>query len=219
MGWAITKRAEDTFITTISPDTGSDNQRITISYEENTAFTNREAILTLAATGGGTESVTITLTQAGAARELSADKVDIPVNAAAGRVTFNITSNVPWGITKRVADTFITTISPETGNANQQITIVYDENTAITPRDAILTLAATGGGSETVAITLTQAAAARELSADKTNINVIAAEGSATFNVRSNVPWRITQASPVSWISSISPETGNANQQITIDIR
>ena len=51
----------------ISPDTGSDNQRITITYEENTDPAEREAILTLSATElGATERVEITLTQAGA---------------------------------------------------------------------------------------------------------------------------------------------------------
>ena len=167
--WSISQASPVSWISSISPETGNANRQITIVYTENTAITTRDAVLTLSATDeGGTERVEITLTQAAAARALSADKPRIPVAAAAGRVTFNITSNVPWRITKRVADTFITTISPETGNANRQITIEYAENTAITPRDAILTLAATGGGSETVAITLTQAAAARALSADNT---------------------------------------------------
>ena len=119
---------------------------------------------------GATERVSITLTQAAAARELSADKTSIPVNAGDTSVTFNVTANVPWEITN--SDTWITTIAPDTGSDNQQITITYEVNTAITEREATLTLAATGvGATESVPITLTQAKAARELSADKTSIN------------------------------------------------
>ena len=53
------------------------------------------------ATGvGATERVEITLTQAAAARQLSADKASIPLTADAASVAFNVTANVPWEITK-----------------------------------------------------------------------------------------------------------------------
>ena len=214
--WRINKRVTDTFITTISPKTGNNNQEITISYEENTAITIRDAILTLEATGAGaTEMVNITINQAAAARKLTVDNATINVNADQTSATFNVTANVPWEITN--SDTWVTSFLPETGSDNQEITITYQENTAITSRDAVFTLATTDAGATiSVTITLTQAAAARTLSADKTNITVLDAAGSVTFNVIANVPWGITQASTASWISDISPETGSANQQITI---
>ena len=34
--------------------------------------------------------------------------------------------------------------------------------------------------------------------------------GDAIFNVTANVPWDITQASPVSWITTISPDNRHA---------
>ena len=95
------KETTDNWITSISPRTGSDNQIITIQYAENTDNI-RVAVLTLAATGAGaTERVNITLTQAGEARQLSANKTDISVTADAASVTFNVTANVPWKITER----------------------------------------------------------------------------------------------------------------------
>ena len=214
--WRIAKRVADTFITTISPESGNNNQEITVSYEENTAITTRDAILTLEATdAGATESVTITINQAAAARTLTVDNATINVNADQTSATFNVTANVPWEITN--SDTWVTSFLPETGSDNQEITITYQENTAITSRDAVFTLATTDAGATiSVTITLTQAAAARTLSADKTNITVLDVAGSVTFNVIANVPWGITQASPASWISAISPETGSANQEITI---
>ena len=215
--WAITQASPVSWISTIAPETGDDDQQITITYEQNTALTEREAILTLAATDGGRETENITLTQEAAARELSVDNANISISSVAGRTVINVTANVPWRITKRVADTFITTIAPETGNNDQIITITYEENTALTSRDAVLTLVATGAGAtESVTITLTQGAAGRELAADKTSITVLDVAGRVTFNVSANVPWAITQASPASWISTISPETGSDNQKITV---
>ena len=88
MPWALTQKVTDTWISSITPKTGSDNQQITIEYKENTDNMQRVAVLTLAATDvGATETVSINLTQAGqvsVARQLSANKTNIPVNAAAG---------------------------------------------------------------------------------------------------------------------------------------
>ena len=76
--------------------------------------------------------VNITLTQAAGARQLAADKADIPLTTDAASVTFNVSANVPWEITKRDTDDWITSITPPTGSDNQQITIEYNENTTST---------------------------------------------------------------------------------------
>ena len=60
--WEITQAPADDWITDIAPDSGTDGQAITIRYAENTQ-TQREAILTLAATDSGSEMFDITITQ------------------------------------------------------------------------------------------------------------------------------------------------------------
>ena len=63
----LPKASPASWISSILPETGSNNQEITITYEKNTTFTSREAILTLSATeSGATETLRITLTQASA---------------------------------------------------------------------------------------------------------------------------------------------------------
>ena len=57
----------------------------------------------------------------------------------------------------------------------------------------------------------------RTLTASPSSLMPTAAAGDVTFDVTANVPWAITQASPVTWITSISPKTGSDNQQITIE--
>ena len=218
--WRITKKSTDTWITSITPNSGMDIRSITIVYEDNAATTQRMASLTLAATDGGTETMEITLTQAGVARHLSAHNANIPVTASAGRAIFNVSANVDWGISQASPVSWISSISPPTGRGNQRayqkITIGYKENTSITTREAILTLAATDGGTETVRITLTQAGRARQLSADKTNIPVNAAAASVTFDVTANVPWDITKRDTDDWVTSISPNSGMQGEKITI---
>ena len=215
--WEITKRDTDDFITSISPKTGNDNQQITIVYDENTTIADRDALFTLSATGAGaTETLNINLTQAAAARELSADKTRIPVFADAGSATFNVTSNVPWEITQASPVSWIASITPETGSANQQITIEYDENTTNTSREAILMLSATDAGVETMNITLVQSApGARVLLAAPSSFTPTAEAGNVTFDVTANVPWAITNSD--TWITSIAPKTGSDNQTITIE--
>ena len=139
------------------PSRGDEDQQITIQYNENTTSTEREAILTFAATDGGTETLTITLKQDAGARQLSADNTDISVAGDAGDVTFNVTANVPWEITKGDFDDWVTSITPPTGSDNQEITIQYAENTDNNTRIAFLKLASTdAGATETVRITLYQ---------------------------------------------------------------
>ena len=143
------KETTDNWITSISPRTGSDNQIITIQYAENTDNMQRVAVLTLAATGeGATERVNITLTQSGrfysAASDPSQDSSlqikAISPTADAGRVTFNVTANVPWEINQPSPVPWITDITPFRGRDNQQITIQYNENNTSASRDATLTL-------------------------------------------------------------------------------
>ena len=119
----------------------------------------------------GCESVSAIQRACPSSRMLSVSENSFPVTAAAGNVIVNVTANVPWEITKNDADVWITSIAPDSGTDGQPITIRYAENAVITNREAVLTLSSTDG-CDTREITLTQEAAARQLSADKTSITV-----------------------------------------------
>ena len=68
----------------------------------------------------------------------------------------HIISNVPWRITESGRAGWITSISPENGNANQMIAITYVANPLITEREATLTLSATdAGATESIPIPFT----------------------------------------------------------------
>ena len=78
------------------------------------------------------------------ARRLIASPPALTAPARAGTTIFNLSANIPWTLTES-AD-WITSISPENGNANQMIAITYVANPLITEREAILTLSATDAG-------------------------------------------------------------------------
>ena len=109
---------------------------------------------------GGCNSVSAIKANCTAVRTLRVLSTDLTATSAAGRAIFDVAANVPWKITKKVTDTWISSITPKTGNGNQQITIEYGENTDPVQREATFTLAATDvGATETTDITLTQAGA------------------------------------------------------------
>ena len=130
-------------------------------------------------------------------RTLTASPSFLNATAVAGRITFDVTANVPWEIFQLSPVLWISSIAPFSGNGNQEITIEYEENTTSASRKAILTLEATDAGFESIDISLTQSVAvARVLLVSPSSRTPTAAAGNVTFDVNANVPWEITQRVP-----------------------
>ena len=99
-----------------------------------------ETLTTINRNAAGCNSVSDVKANCVAIRTLRALSTDLTTTEAAGRVIFDVAANVPWEITQKVTDTWISSISPKTGSGNQQITIEYKENTDNMQRMAVLTL-------------------------------------------------------------------------------
>ena len=98
-------------------------------------------------------------------RRITASTLLLAAEGHAGVASFSITADLPWGITKKDEDTWITAISPDEGDDNQDISITYTANPKTTERMAILTLSATRsrvGLVKDIHITLTQAGATND---------------------------------------------------------
>ena len=98
-------------------------------------------------------------------RRITASTLLLTAEGHAGMASFSVTADIPWGITKKAEDTWITVISPDEGVDNQDISITYTANPKTTERMAILTLSVTGpraGNFKDIHITLTQAGATNE---------------------------------------------------------
>ena len=82
-----------------------------------------------------------------------------------------------------------------TGFSNNEETVTVQPNTTTSPRNGfIVTVTATGEGSESdsVDVTFNQAAAAAYLNVDPATINIAADATSASFNIESNDSWAIS---------------------------
>lgn len=82
-----------------------------------------------------------------------------------------------------------------TGFSNNEETVTVQPNTTTSPRNGfIVTVTATGEGSESdsVDVTFNQAAAAAYLNVDPATINIAADATSASFNIESNDSWTIS---------------------------
>jgi len=74
------------------------------------------------------------------------------VNYDAGTTSFEVISNVAWTVEENISWLSISTLS---GNGNQTVTVVYDENTNTATRTGEITFS-TGGGVFTIVSTITQ---------------------------------------------------------------
>lgn len=121
---------------TVTPS-GTGNGTITANYTENTSVNQRVASITVVVTG--IPSQVVTVTQAGAARQLAVAPPSQNVTIPAGTTDFTVTSNSDW--TASSNSTWCTV--PSSGTGNGTLTATYTTNPG-TPRVATITVTVTG---------------------------------------------------------------------------
>lgn|GEM_PF-429942 len=190
---------------TVTPS-GTGNGTITANYTVNTLVAGRVATITVTASGAPT--VTVTVTQAGVTPTLSVtpSNQNVP-DSPAGTTPFTVTSNTDW---TAVSNQTWCTVTPS-GTGNGTITASYSQNTTASSRVANITV--TVATLNPVVVTVTQAAAAPNLTVVPPNQNVAySPAGTAIFTVTSNTSW--STSSNASWCS-VSPSSSSGNGSIT----
>ncbi|MCF8357488.1 MAG: T9SS type A sorting domain-containing protein [Prolixibacteraceae bacterium] len=193
---------------TVDPLTGTGNNTITLTAEENIDLTEREAILTI--TANNTEPQTVTVTQAGAEPFLVISNFEIITSANASTdESFDVNSNTTWQIS--VNETWLS-VSEVDGTGNLTISLIIEENTSIFERLATINISGTDIPAQS--ITVTQEGAPATLSVSEPQLELDAENGSeATFDVTSNTTW--SAASDQTWLT-VNPETGTGNATVTL---
>jgi hypothetical protein len=181
----------------------TNDQTLTVNYDENTVVSARTATITLS--GTDVDDVVLSLNQEAATPVLTVDPSSRNVDAQAGTVTFTVTSNINW--------TFSETADWVSGTKtnNTTLTIDYTENPEVTSRNVIITLS--GPGVSDQSVSLTQAGATPVLSVSPSSANVSPAAGTATFTVTSNIDWNISENT--SWLTAT--KTNNTTLTVTYD--
>jgi hypothetical protein len=133
VSWTVSESSD--FIS-VSPVSGSNNARLTITYDENTTTDTRAGVVTV--TGGGFVREH-TLTQTGKAITLSIDPQNKTVAKESGDYDFDITSNSAWTIAIDQPWVYPNTFN---GSGNATINIEYEANLATDSRQANLVITA-----------------------------------------------------------------------------
>jgi len=131
---------------------GSNNGTIAANYQENVSVIPR--ICSVTVTAPGLASITVTVTQAGAAATLSVTPANQNVSAVAGSTAFEVASNSNWIVVGDASWCTLTTA----GSGNGTIVADYTVNTADQPRVANVEVKVAGLPAQTVTVTQAKAA-------------------------------------------------------------
>ena len=192
---------------TISPESGSGNETITVAAEENTSTESRSA--TIIVSGTNVETKTISVTQAGFVYTLDVDTTPLEYAFSGGSKVINITSNTSWRISTSVD---WITISPTTGSNVGSITIIAMPNDDTNSRTAIVSIS--GENVETKTISITQAGFEYILTVSPQILSFIADGETKTVSVNSTTTWSAT--SSADWLSVTSTSGSNNGTLIVV---
>ena len=145
--WSVT--GNSTWIIFTSFGSGSDT--IHVAFTENSEITPRTARITVHA--AGVDSVSATLTQAGAPLQLNVTPKNTDVTYPLGSTSFSVTSNTSWTV---ATDASWCTVTPG-GTGNGTIAADYTENKTSLARVANITVTVTGLPVQTVTVTQAKA--------------------------------------------------------------
>jgi regulation of enolase protein 1 (concanavalin A-like superfamily) len=193
--------AVDNWLTVASGASGAGNGTVSVSIAANTGPARTGALNI----GGQTVTVsqaamacTYTLTPANASVSASASGVAITVTAAASFCGWNAVSNAPW----------IAVTEGSTGTGNATVTLSVDANTAAA-RSGTVTIA-------NQAFTVSQAAAACNLSVAPSSQAIASGGGAVAFSV-SGESWCSWTAAPNDpWLSVTNGAPGAGNGSVTV---
>lgn len=193
--WTVTCDAD---WCTVTPG-GSGNDTITATFSENLLVTLRSAVITVTGTGLGI--TTVTLTQDGSPPTLTVSPINQQVPFYAGKTTFAVLSNTNWTAS---SDSPWCTVT-QAGFGVGVIEAVYDTNFTSFGRICTITVLAPGAPANLVTVTQD----GLQLEVNPLHQDVPFTEGTAIFNVTSNIVW--TTESFAEWCTT-TPSGGPGGQ-------
>ncbi len=204
--WTVT--SDKTWLTAITPASGTGDANIEITASENASADSRIATLTISAPGLSDKYITVT--QIGTSLQLVLNPTDLSVGAEANSsAVFNITSNVSWTVSSNQPWLSMNVTS---GSNNSNVTVIAAEYTSLdVTREATVTV--TGGGL-TEYVTVKQQKATPVLSVSTNSLGLESADGSnANFNITTNTTWSISGVP--AWLT-LNASSGSGDDNITV---
>lgn len=189
---------------TVTPS-GSGNGTLIATFTENLTGGSRTANITVSAPGAA--PVTVQVTQAWTATNISVTPSTRSVTKTAATTTFAVTSNTSWVVTSNVA---WCTVTPS-GSNNGTITATYTENTSVGSRTALITI--TAPGLAPIVVSVVQSGVTPSLTVTPPTQEVASPAGLITYLVTTNAAW--TAVSNVSWCTVTPSGAGESSLTAT----
>lgn len=200
--WSISETCDWMSVT---PESGSGDAVLTITYDENMVITDRNCVLHVEAT---TVSADFTLTQTGFPASIETNIAAETVSAEAASLEIVVTANVDWQVNE-TCDWIA--VSPDAGNDVTTVTISYDENLSTTDV-RVCQISFSGGGVVTV-FEITQLAKVAAIELNTYNEALGWQQGVVDVEVTSNINWMVGNS--CDWIT-VEPLSGSGNGSFTL---
>lgn len=191
---------------------GSGDKKVDVVVAENKGDNKREVTLTVTA---GTLTQKVRIVQLGLKPEatLSVEYTPVDIAASGGTATFDIKSNTDWTI-EVPQDKPWATPSAASGNGNKTIDVQIDANDGAA-RDVTLKVKA---GTLSKDVKIVQLGTGEvTLTIEYTPVDIAAAGGTATFDIKSNADWTIEVQQGKTWATP-SATSGNGDKKIDVQI-
>lgn len=197
----------------VSPDSGSDIETITVDFSDNQTVDPRQAVITVTGDQGTSNREIVVIQEAGDPfMDVSTMEINLP-NTPGGTTTFDIDANVSWDLVEG-ASWF--DLDQNTGAGDGTITLTYDENLTINARSEVIDISGSNGVSA-LQIVVNQEASDRFMDADPTTFDVGPDAGSVVVNITSNIDWFVSTSSLWFNIDPAAGGTGNGTLTINYD--
>ncbi|MFK5855739.1 MAG: BACON domain-containing carbohydrate-binding protein [Bacteroidota bacterium] len=190
----------------ITPESGHGDAILTISFDENMSFEDRECKVNIAANNTAVEFTLLqTATPASITTNISSDIVD----ANASSIEIEVISNVDWVVDEQ-CDWL--TVTPASGIGTTIVTIEYTENESfIDQRECQINF---NGDGTSANFELVQQTKIAELALNTNEQNVGWQVGNFDVDVTTNTDWSVS--TPCEWIT-VDPESGSLSGSFTLN--
>lgn len=203
MTWTL---SESLSFVSLSVTTGSNSRTVEVICQPNTLAANRSGTIALSGTGVATK--TISISQNAAAPALSVSPKELAFDQSGGNKTLSIASNTTWSV---IESSSFVSLSQSTGTNSANITVTCQSNSSTGPRSGLIKIASPG--LETQIINVSQVGAVPLLNVTPATMAFNAVGGTQRGTITANTNWTVQEN--VNFIRVDSP-SGTNNGSINV---
>lgn len=217
-GWTVTKSDQIAWVTITSSTSGSGNGSFTYSVEANPAAIDREAIVTVTTSGGGSQIHQIR--QLKGQLNISPSSANVDATGGSGRIDVNMQQSPGLQWTAASNSSWLSITSGSSGVGTGAVQWIAETNPTGESRATTITVTPLNGVGQTFHVNQQPGSASPRISANPSSVNPSAAGATGSLQVSAtpgSLSW--TATSNANWlrITSGASATGNGAISFTAD--